>query len=640
MRKLLRTGALVATVAVGFVPALHLASSAQASSPTTVVLSFDAGWANQAAAVPILDAKGFKGTFYVNSGNIDQPGFLSWPQLQQFQADGHEIGGNTLNYVDVNTPVAPDTTQNQVCEDRGRLMQHGLNVTSFSYPYGEYYLSPAVLTTISTTCGYNSARDQYGLYDPTCVDNNGCGNPDAGAIPPADPYMIPAARNVDDTTTLAQLEGYVSRAQAHGGGLVPIVFDQICANNCDTYSTSPAMLQAFVNWLSTSGATVKTMNDVIGGTMAASPGTADTTAPTSAIQCGNTTCIPSYVEGTPVPVSLGGTDELNGSGVDAVRYTTDGSNPTITSPVYTAPFNVTYTTTVKYAAWDNAGNVEATNTQLITIPDTTAPTSSILCGGVACSGGWFNAGTHVSLSGADAGSGIKEIRYTTDGSTPTLTSSVYTGPFSVSSSSTVKYFAVDKANIAEAVNSQTVQIDAVAPVSTGTCNATACSTGWYHAAVTVALSGSDAGGSGLAAIHYTLDNTTPTASSPVYTTPLALTVSKWVKFRAIDHAGNAGAVTTDLVQIDTAKPVVTIKPGDHAHVTKAVTVTIKTSDAKSGVAKIGFSIDNHHITTVTKSSLSLTWHTAKLKKGRHLLTAKVFDRAGNVTIKTVTVVVG
>ena len=77
-----------------------------------------------------------------------------------------------------------------------------------------------------------------------------------------------------------------------------------------------------------------------------------------------------------------------------------------------------------------------------------------------------------------------------------------------------------------------------------------------------------------------------------------------------------------------------------AHVTKAVTVTIKTSDAKSGVAKIGFSIDNHHITTVTKSSLSLTWHTAKLKKGRHLLTAKVFDRAGNVTIKTVTVVVG
>jgi hypothetical protein len=116
-------------------------------------------------------------------------------------------------------------------------------------------------------------------------------------------------------------------------------------------------------------------------------------------------------------------------------------------------------------------------------------------------------------------------------------------------------------------------------------------------------------------------------------------VSKWVKFRAIDNAGNSGAVTTNLVQIDTDKPVVTIKPANNAHVTKTVTVTIKSSDAKSGVAKIAFSIDNHHVTTVTKSSLSLQWRTAKLAHGRHFLTAKVFDRAGNMATKTVTVVV-
>ena len=71
----------------------------------------------------------------------------------------------------------------------------------------------------------------------------------------------------------------------------------------------------------------------------------------------------------------------------AIHYTTDGSDPTLASPTYSAPFTVSATTTVKYRAWDNAGNVEATNSQLIpiTAPDTTPPSSSIACNGSACS---------------------------------------------------------------------------------------------------------------------------------------------------------------------------------------------------------------------------------------------------------------
>ena len=58
------------------------------------------------------------------------------------------------------------------------------------------------------------------------------------------------------------------------------------------------------------------------------------------------------------------------------------------------------------------------------------------------------------------GSGLKEIRYTTDGSTPTATTgTVYSGAFSVGSTTTVKYRAVDNAGNAEAVNSQQIQID-------------------------------------------------------------------------------------------------------------------------------------------------------------------------------------
>ena len=48
-----------------------------------------------------------------------------------------------------------------------------------------------------------------------------------------------------------------------------------------------------------------------------------------------------------------------------IRYTTDGSDPTVGSPTYSAPFTVSATRTVKYRAWDNAGNVEATKSQSI-----------------------------------------------------------------------------------------------------------------------------------------------------------------------------------------------------------------------------------------------------------------------------------
>jgi hypothetical protein len=101
--------------------------------------------------------------------------------------------------------------------------------------------------------------------------------------------------------------------------------------------------------------------------------TADTTPPTSSIACEAAPCSSGWY-GAPVSVTLSAIDD--GSGVAAIRYTLDGSEPTAASPAYSGPFTVSATTTVKYRAWDKAGNVETTRSQLVQI-DGGAPSVAI-----------------------------------------------------------------------------------------------------------------------------------------------------------------------------------------------------------------------------------------------------------------------
>lgn len=59
-----------------------------------------------------------------------------------------------------------------------------------------------------------------------------------------------------------------------------------------------------------------------------------------------------YVKGATVNVTLEATDT---SGTPTIRYTTDGSEPTASSPVYSGPIALTSTTTIKAAAFDDKG---------------------------------------------------------------------------------------------------------------------------------------------------------------------------------------------------------------------------------------------------------------------------------------------
>jgi hypothetical protein len=162
--------------------------------------------------------------------------------------------------------------------------------------------------------------------------------------------------------------------------------------------------------------------------------------------------------------------------------------------------------------------------------------------------------------------------------------------------------------------------------------------------VSVTLSATDgSGGSGVASIHYTLDGSDPTLSSPTYSAPFTVSATTTVKYRAWDNAGNVEATHTQLIQIDTVAPTVAItSPTNGSSVTGTVKVTATASDSGgSGVAQVSF-YDNGVLiataTTSSKGSYFVNWNTKKATKGQHTLTAIATDGAGNATTSTAVVV--
>jgi peptidoglycan/xylan/chitin deacetylase (PgdA/CDA1 family) len=569
--------------------ALVLPAAAKAG-PTLVSLTFDDGTADQYQVGSMLAQDGVRGTFYINTNNVGASSFMTWAQLSALAGGGNEITGHTLDHVDLTTVTSTEATR-QVCDDRQALISHGYNPIDFAYPFGA---TNTAVRSIVTGCGYTSARRAWGLCPvgqvvPNCPDGAGGQYPYAIAVPPPNLLMIPTA-GVRAWNTLAELQQSVTRVESSGGGWTTLLFHHVC-DGCDPsggYSVSPAILSAFIDWLSTRNATgtyVRTMSDVV----------TDRTPPTSSIACNGAACAAWYTG--PVSVSLSASD--TGTAVTAIRYTTDGSTPTTASALYSGPFSVSSTATVKFRAWDMAGNVEAAKSQLIQV-DPSAPTSSIACGGAACSSGWYTSPISVSLSATDTGSGVAAIRYTTDGSTPTTASPLYSGPFSVSSTTTVKYRAWDVAGNAEATKSQVIQVDSSSPDSSIGCNGSSCS-GWYTSAVSVSLSATDTG-SGVAAIRYTTDGTDPTAASPLYSGPVSVSSTTTVKYRAWDVAGNVEATNSQLIQLDSADPTSSIACNGSAcssgTYTSAVSVSLSATDGGgSGVAAIRYTTDGSDPTT-------------------------------------------
>ncbi len=205
------------------------------------------------------------------------------------------------------------------------------------------------------------------------------------------------------------------------------------------------------------------------------------------------------------------TDSTSGA---LIYYTIDGSTPTSASTLYTVPFTLTETAEVKaIAIKEGLADSNVVSQTYTHLQDTVAtpiidPTSE----------DFFEPLT-ITITCATVGA---TIYYTIDGSTPGPSSLVYSGPFDITVTTTIKAIGIlagyNSSNIVTEIYNEVVFTPEILPDSTGF-------TGSLAVTITCATVG--------ATIYYTTNGSTPTSGSTPYVGSFNVTATTTVKAIAI-----------------------------------------------------------------------------------------------------------
>ena len=267
-----------------------------------------------------------------------------------------------------------------------------------------------------------------------------------------------------------------------------------------------------------------------------------------------------------------------------IYYTTNGATPTTSSTPYTGAITVSSSETLNAIAVANGFTTSAvaSSTYTIQVPAAT-PTFSP-------AGGTYSTTQTVTISDTTPGA---SIYYNTNGTTPTTSSTPYTGTITVSSSKTLNAIAVASGYATSAVGSATFTIQV--PAATPTFSPAA---GTYSTTQTVTISDATSG----ASIYFTTNGTTPTTSSTPYTGAVTVSASETLNAIAVATGYSTSAVGSAAYTIQTqlvpaATPTFTPAGG-----TYAATQTVTISDSTPG-ALIYFTTNG---TTPTSSSTPYT----------------------------------
>jgi hypothetical protein len=261
----------------------------------------------------------------------------------------------------------------------------------------------------------------------------------------------------------------------------------------------------------------------------------------------------SPASGAAVPVNV--TMSVAGHGDATIYYTTNGTTPTTNSSVYSTAVSISTALTVKAIATKPAYDDAPLSSATYLLP--TLPSVS------------FSPGTGsevpLSLTLSIAGHSGATIYYTTNGTTPTTSSAVYTGAISLTAETTVKAFGTESgyynSSVATAVYYlPTAPNPTISPAS-----------GSYYIPLTVTISNSLSG----ADIRYSTNGTTWTT----YTAPLAFSNNVVVRAKVVKAGYYDSATITNTYVVEPFPiPATTIEPNGGVF-TNAASITLSNSTA-------------------------------------------------------------
>ena len=102
-----------------------------------LIVSFDDNTIYDRKAVELLNKYKIKGTFFINSGTLNNPGFLAKEEIASlFQ--GHEVASHTVNHPNLKE-LTKEGIKYQILEDMENLKAYSKqDVKGFAYPFGDY----------------------------------------------------------------------------------------------------------------------------------------------------------------------------------------------------------------------------------------------------------------------------------------------------------------------------------------------------------------------------------------------------------------------------------------------------------------------------------------------------------------------
>jgi len=257
---------------------------------------------------------------------------------------------------------------------------------------------------------------------------------------------------------------------------------------------------------------------------------------------GTTVATPSFSPGGGTFTSAQSVSISDSTSGATIHYTTDGSTPTTSSTTYSGSISVSSGTVTIKAIGAKSGDTTssvASATYTISSGGTTVATPTFSPGG-----GTFTSAQSVSISDSTSGA---TIHYTTDGSTPTASSTTYSGSISVSSGTvTIKAIGVKSGDTNSSVASATYTIGTV--VTTVATPTFSPAGGTYTAAQTVTISDSTSG----ASIRYTTDGSTPSATAgTLYSGPVSISATTTLKAIGFESGDTNSAVASATYTIST-----------------------------------------------------------------------------------------